>query len=168
MKGRTCADGSTQRKYVPWEEASSPTLPFEALMGILLLNAYEQCDTVIFDVPGAYLHAEMPDNKFAILKIEGEFVNIMCEVNPEYKDDVRYENGKKVFTFRFSGHYTELLNLHYSGTICTQKFFTRKDSKLMCMTDVLPTSLLMANNVPLLGTLTTISCHMLRHPSSTA
>jgi len=38
----------------------------------------------------------MPDDKFAILKIKGEFVDIMREVNPMYKDDVRYENGKKV------------------------------------------------------------------------
>ena len=96
VKGRTCADGSTQRKYVPREEASSPTLSLEALMAILLINAYEERDTAIFDVPGAYLHAKIPDDKFAILKIEGEFVDIMCEVNPEYKDDVRFENGKKV------------------------------------------------------------------------
>ena len=87
MKGRTCADGSSQRKYVPREEASSPTLSLEALVGILLINAYEERDTAIFDVPGAYLHAKIPDDKFAILKIEGEFVDIMCDVNPEYKDD---------------------------------------------------------------------------------
>jgi len=92
MKGCTCVNGSTQRKYVPREEASSPTLSFEALMGILLVNAYEQRDTAIFD--------EMPDDKFAILKIEGEFVDIMCKVNPEYKDDVRYENGKKFLYVR--------------------------------------------------------------------
>jgi len=65
-------------------------------MGILLINAFEERDPAIFDVPGAYLHAEIPDDKFAILKIEGEFVDIMCEVNPEYKNDVRYESGKKV------------------------------------------------------------------------
>ena len=83
MKGRTCADGSTQRKYVPLEEAPSPpTLSLEELMGILLVNAYEERDTAIFYVPGAYLQAKMPDDKFAILKIEGEFVDIMCEVNP--------------------------------------------------------------------------------------
>jgi hypothetical protein len=68
----------------------------EALMGLLLNNAYEGRDVAIFDVPGAYLHAKIPDSKFAILKIEGEFVDIMCDVNPEYKEDVRYENGKKV------------------------------------------------------------------------
>ena len=96
VKGRACADGSTQRQNVPRDEASSPTLSLEALMALLLINAYEERDTAIFDVPGAYLHAKIPDDKFAILKIEGEFVDIMCEVNPEYKDDVRFENGKKV------------------------------------------------------------------------
>ena len=96
VKGRTCADGSPQRKFIPREEATSPTLSMEALMGLLLINAYEGRDVAIFDVPGAYLHAKIPDSKFAILKIEGEFVDIMCDVNPEYKEDVRYENGKKV------------------------------------------------------------------------
>jgi hypothetical protein len=96
LKGRTCADGSTQRKYVPREEASSPTLSLEALMALLLINAFEERDTAVFDVPGAYLHAEIPGDKFAILKIEGAFADIMCEVNPEYKSDIRFENGKKV------------------------------------------------------------------------
>jgi len=99
-KGRTCADGITQRSYVPRDEASSPTLSLEALMAIHLINAYEERDTAIFDVPGAYLHAKMPDNKFAILKIEGDFVDIMCAVNPEYKDDVHFKNGKKTLYVR--------------------------------------------------------------------
>jgi hypothetical protein len=96
IKGRTCADGSTQRKYVPREEATSPTLSLEALMALLLINAFEERDTAVFDVPGAYLHAQIPDDKFAVLKIEGDFADIMCEVNPEYKSDIRFENKKKV------------------------------------------------------------------------
>jgi len=95
IKGRTCADGSSQRKYVPREEASSPTIALESLMVLLMINAHEERDVVIFDVPGAYLHADI-GNKFALLKIEGEFVDIMCDVNPEFLPDVRYENGKKV------------------------------------------------------------------------
>ena len=31
-----------------------------------------------------------------LLKIEGQFVDIMVDVNPEFKEDVRFENGKKV------------------------------------------------------------------------
>ena len=96
VKGRTCADGSSQRKYVPREEATSPTIALKSIMALLLINAYEERDVAIFDVPGAYLHADVPKTKFAILKIEGKFADIMCNVNPEYTQSIRYENGKKV------------------------------------------------------------------------
>ena len=36
----------------------------------------------IFDVPVSYLNTDTPKEKFIILKIEGDFVDIMCEVNP--------------------------------------------------------------------------------------
>ena len=57
----------------------------------LLVNSFENRDVAVFDVTGAYLNADIPENKFAILKIEGEFVDIMCNVNPEYLNDVRYK-----------------------------------------------------------------------------
>ena len=96
IKGRTCADGSSHRNYVPREEAASPTLSLEALMALLLINSHEGREVAIFDIPGAYLHADIPDDKFVILKIEGAFADIMCDVNPEYKEDIQYESGKKV------------------------------------------------------------------------
>ena len=100
VKGRTCADGNSQRKYVPREEAASPTISLESIMALLLINAYEERDVAIFDVPGAYLHADVPKEKFAILKIEANFVDIMCDVNPEYKPHIRYENERKVLYVR--------------------------------------------------------------------
>lgn len=96
IKGRTVADGSSHRKIVPREEASSPTVSLEALLATLTIDAHENRDVAIFDVPGAYLHADLPEGKLVLLKIEGQFVDIMCEVNPEFLPDVRYENGKKV------------------------------------------------------------------------
>ena len=95
IKGRTCADGRPQRAYTPREEASSPTIALESLMATLLLDAHEERDVAIFDVPGEYLHAELPKDKFMLLKREGPFVDIMCEVNPEY-EAVMFEGNKKV------------------------------------------------------------------------
>ena len=69
-------------------------------MSLFIIFAYEKRATAVFDVPGAYLHADIPDGKFALLKITGQFVDIVCEVNPEFKQDVRYENGKKVLYVR--------------------------------------------------------------------
>ena len=82
LKGRTCADGIPQRFYITKEDASSLTIYLEALFTILIINAHGGRDVVIFDVPGAYLNADMPQDKFIQLKIEGEFVDIMCKVNP--------------------------------------------------------------------------------------
>ena len=49
-----------------------------------------------FDVPGEYLHAEIPKYKRILMKLRRDFVYIMCQVKPEYEQHVRYENGKKV------------------------------------------------------------------------
>ena len=54
----------------------------------------------IFDVPRAYLNADIPEDKVVLLNIEGEFVDITCEVNPEHKKNVRVENGIKVLYLR--------------------------------------------------------------------
>jgi len=95
LKGRTCAKGAPQRTYVPKEQASSPTLRVESLMALILINAFEKRDVAIFDVPGAYLFANL-DDKFALLKIEGDFVKIMCNVSPDFVEDIVYENEKPV------------------------------------------------------------------------
>ena len=50
----------------------------------------------MFNVPGAYLNSDIPEDKFILLNIEGEFVDIMCEVNPKHKENMRAENGVKV------------------------------------------------------------------------
>ena len=58
----------------------------------------EERDVAIVYFPGAYLHAKWPTGKRVILRLAGQFVNIMCQVNPKYLPYVRIElrNGKKV------------------------------------------------------------------------
>ena len=54
----------------------------EALLAHLMIDPFEECKMVIFDVSVAYLNANMPEHKFLLLKLEDDFVDIMCEVNP--------------------------------------------------------------------------------------
>ena len=68
----------------------------EALFTSLIIDAREGRDVEIYDVPGAYLNADIPEDKFILLNIEGEFVEIMCKVNPKHKKNVRADNGVKV------------------------------------------------------------------------
>ena len=98
LKGRTCVNGARQRKYLKDEEnISSPTASLEAIFTTLVIDAIEERDVAVVDVPGAYLHAEWPAGKRVLLKLVGKFVDIMCQVNPKYEPYVRTElrNGKK-------------------------------------------------------------------------
>ena len=54
----------------------------------------------IFDVPGAYLNYDIPEEKFALLNFEDRFVDIMYEVNPEFIKYVQQEGKKKVLYLR--------------------------------------------------------------------
>ena len=101
IKGRTCADGSKQHRYLKEDEdISSPTLALESLLITLVIDVYEGRDVAFFDIPGAYLHAKVPPEKMVTLKLKGVFVDIMCEINQEYVQHVRYENGQKVLYLR--------------------------------------------------------------------
>jgi len=57
------------------EEVISPTVSTEALMTTLLIDVYEGRKVAIFDVPGAYLQANMPKDNFIVIKIEDESVD---------------------------------------------------------------------------------------------
>ena len=54
----------------------------------------------IYDVPGAYLNADIPEDTVVLLNTKGEFVDIMCKVNPKHKKNICVENGVKVLYLR--------------------------------------------------------------------
>ena len=95
LKGRTCANGSRQRKYLKdGEDFASPTASLESILTTLVVDAWEDRDIGIADVLGAYLHASVPKGKRVVLKLIGIFVDIMCDVNPDFKEHVVYETGR--------------------------------------------------------------------------
>ena len=97
VKGRTCANGSKEQYYLPeGDSVASPTASIEAIVSTLLIDIFEGRDVAIYNIPGAYLHAEMPEEHRVILKIKGKFVDIMCRVNPEFQKHVLIERGRKV------------------------------------------------------------------------
>ena len=68
----------------------------EDFLSTLIVDAHEGRDVAIFDVPGAYLMTDMPEDKCILLKIKGEFVDIICKVKPKHKKNVRVENELRV------------------------------------------------------------------------
>ena len=94
ITGRTCANDAKQRRYIKVGEITySPTLSLVSILTTLTVDAYESRDVEIIDVPGAYLHADMPQTEgtIVLLKLKGDFVDIMCSVNKEFKPHVIYE-----------------------------------------------------------------------------
>ena len=97
-QGRTYANGRKQKRYLKrGETISSPTVSLEAMTGTLAIDIKEDREVAIFDVPGAYLQAEIPKEKRLLIKVRGQFADIMCEVNEQYKEYIAYEKGGKVF-----------------------------------------------------------------------
>jgi hypothetical protein len=74
-------DGEAKKATVVIRSAS-PTMSTAALMLTLITDALEGRDVATADVVGAYLNAIMPD--YVLIKLTGEAVKIMCDVNPKY------------------------------------------------------------------------------------
>jgi hypothetical protein len=98
IKGRGCAYGRKQRKYIRKEDASSPTVAIESVMITSTIDAKEQQDVATVDVPGAFMQADMDD--IVHLKLEGKMVELLVMIDPKlYGPYVHVENGKKVMYF---------------------------------------------------------------------
>ena len=99
MKGRVCANGSRQRRYLKADESvASPTVSTEGLLTSFIIDAHEEREVGTFDIPGAYLHADMvhEEGKRVILVLRDEFVDYMILANPKYENYVKTIRGRKV------------------------------------------------------------------------
>ena len=65
----------------------------------LMIDAKERRDVAMADGEGAYLHADMKD--FVLLKLVGEAVDIMCQVNPKYENFLSLRKGRRYFTYSY-------------------------------------------------------------------
>ena len=81
-----CAYRIHQVIYIPREEATSPTIVLEALFASLLIDYHEEIAVYTLDLMGAYLQTSLPDDKVVHMKSENEFVEMMSDLNPEYKN----------------------------------------------------------------------------------
>ena len=97
IKARGCADGRPQREFIFKEESRSPTVSIYALMISCAMAAIEGTKVFTCDIPGAFLQADWPEDIDCYLKFEGAMVDMLCDINPEYKNNVvvNKKMGKK-------------------------------------------------------------------------
>lgn len=95
IKGRTVADGRSQRDYTDPGDAASPTVSIEALLLSCVIDALEERDVATCDISGAFLQADIDD--VVHVKFEGPMVDLMIRTDPLYKRFVKvFPSGKKV------------------------------------------------------------------------
>jgi hypothetical protein len=80
VKAQMCADGWKQRGDWTKQETTSPTVSTEAVFITAVIDAHEERDVTCFDIPGAFLHADLDKDITMILK--GRLAKLMVIVVP--------------------------------------------------------------------------------------
>jgi hypothetical protein len=93
IKGRTVAGGNKQRDYISKEDASSPTVATESVLLTCIVDAEEERDVAVIDIPNAFIQTKVEDEKdMAFIRIRGVLVDILVEIAPDvYKKYVRVD-----------------------------------------------------------------------------
>ena len=120
IKGRACADGRKQKFADDNEKGAnaSPTVSIESVLITAVIDALEERDVAVVDIPNAFVQTRMDDEK-VIMKMRGKLVDLMCVIAPDvYTKYVTIENGVKVL-------YLCLLNALY-GTLKAALLFYQK------------------------------------------
>ena len=114
IKARGCADGRKQRLYITKEDAASPTVSNEAVFITAMIDALEDREVAVADLPGAFMQADM--DTLVHVRFVGKMVELLLEIDrPLYEPYVTCERGEKVL-------YVRLLKALY-GTIRAARLF---------------------------------------------
>ena len=99
IKGHGVADGRKQQEKIEPKDATYPTVSTEAVMLTATINALEERDVAVVDMPGAYLSADMDNEVHTVFR--GTLAEMMVADDPElYRPFVSYKTGKAVLYVR--------------------------------------------------------------------
>jgi hypothetical protein len=68
------------------DEAACPTAIAESILATAIIDAKENQDIMVIDIPNAFVQTDMnhsTNNKRIIMKIRGSLVNMLIQINPE-------------------------------------------------------------------------------------
>ena len=118
IKGRACADGRKQRLWIDKDDAASPTVLLESVLLTATIDAKENREVAIVDIPNAFVQTEMEGEK-VIMKVRGKLAEMLVKIAPKlYRPFITIENGKSVL-------YLELMKALY-GMLKSALLFYKK------------------------------------------
>jgi hypothetical protein len=87
IKARNVTDGRKQRTWMSKEEAASPTVMLESLLLTAIIDAKENRDVCVVDIPHAFVQTpnekvnkEHPPDQ---MKVRGRLVDMLLEIDPQ-------------------------------------------------------------------------------------
>ena len=121
IKGRMVAGGNKQRGFISPDEASSPTASLEAVLLTSILDALEERDVAIIDIPNAFVQTRITDDADkAIIRMRGKLAELLVSVSPSmYSKYITVNSkGQKIL-------YVRLLNALYGIMKAALLFYKR-------------------------------------------
>jgi hypothetical protein len=85
IKARAVADGRSQQRYSE-EETYSTTVRLESILLNAFIDAHEGRFVATVDIKGAFLKAKVPDDLELIIKMTGDLMDLMYEIDTDLKD----------------------------------------------------------------------------------
>jgi hypothetical protein len=124
VKGRMVAGGNKQRGKVDKLDASSPTAALESVLLTAVIDAKENRDVAVIDIPNAFVQTRLEDDvDKAIMRLRGKLVELMVKVAPEIYTKYVIINSKGETVL-----YVRLLNALYgimkAALLYYQRFVT--------------------------------------------
>ena len=130
IKAREVAGGNKQRGFIEKEDASSPTVATESVLLTCTIDAMENRDVCVVDIPNAFIQTRVENKKDqTINRIRGELVTMLVDIAPDvYSDFVEVDKrGNKQLIVR-------CLNALY-GTMVASLLFYKKFTKILSERD---------------------------------
>jgi hypothetical protein len=83
IKARKVAGGNKQRDLISKENVSSPTVATESVLLTSLVDAQENCDVALVDIPNAFIQMVVENNEDkVVMRIRGHMVDVLLKVAP--------------------------------------------------------------------------------------
>jgi hypothetical protein len=77
------AGGSKQRDYISKEDVSSPTVTAESVLLSCIIDAEEEWDVAVIDIPSPFIHTPVKEEQdMAFMKLRVVLVDILVELAP--------------------------------------------------------------------------------------
>jgi hypothetical protein len=115
VKGRGCADGRKQRRYIDRADAASLTVATAAVFLMAVIDALESRKVV--NIPGAFMQVDLDDETIHVVHLAGKMFDLLLEIDREiYELCIVCERGELTM-------YVELLKVLYSSMHAARLFW---------------------------------------------